>query len=258
MLNENDLHDRRRRQRHHLRLRRHRPADAGDAARRPDHHLRLQRGRRPHRSHQQRHARPVYASNADNEITQVGSATYTYDANGNLHTVTDSSGTTTYTYNDLNQLVSITAPDGTVTTFQYSPLGFLVGTSTSERHSQTNYLVDPTGLGNIVASYTGSGIADRRLQLRARPGQPDGPERHRLLRLRRQRQHGRHHRSSGTLRQPVQLSAVRRDDDRLGGAAEPVHVRRTDRRPPDRQYPVLVTAPRLFVHDGTVHEQCSE
>ena len=38
-----------------LRLRRHRPVDAGDAARRPDHHLRLQRGRRPHRGHQQRH-----------------------------------------------------------------------------------------------------------------------------------------------------------------------------------------------------------
>ncbi len=96
-----------------------------------------------------------YSSNADNEITQVGSTTYTYDANGNLHTVTDSSGTTTYTYNDLNQLVSITAPDGTVTTFQYSPLGFLVGENVDG--TQTNYLVDPTGLGNVVASYNGSG-----------------------------------------------------------------------------------------------------
>ena len=101
-----------------------------------------------------------YSSNADNEITQVGSATYTYDGNGNLHTVTDSSGTTTYTYNDLNQLVSITAPDGTMTTFQYSPLGFLVGENVGG--TQTNYLVDPTGLGNVVASYNGSGslIAD--------------------------------------------------------------------------------------------------
>ena len=32
--------------------------------------------------------------------------------------------------------------------------------------------------------------------------------------------------SSGSLCQPVQLPAVRRDDDRLGRAAEPVHVRR--------------------------------
>ncbi len=97
----------------------------------------------------------TYASNADNEITLVGSAIYTYDANGNLHTVTDASGTTTYNFNDLNQLVSITASDGTTTTFQFSPLGYLVGTSVNGR--QTNYLVDPTGLGNVVGSYNGSG-----------------------------------------------------------------------------------------------------
>ena len=104
------------------------------------------------------------ASNADNEITQVGSSTYTYDANGNLATVTDSSGTTTYTYNDLNELVSIANPDGSVQSFQYSPLGFMIGTSTASggSTSQTNYLVDPTGLGNVVAAYNGNGslIAD--------------------------------------------------------------------------------------------------
>ena len=96
-----------------------------------------------------------YASNADNEITEVGSATYTYDANGNLHTVTDAGGTTTYVYNDLNELLSITAPNGTTTTFQYSPLGFMTGMAVNG--TQTNYLVDPTGLGTVVASYNGSG-----------------------------------------------------------------------------------------------------
>jgi RHS repeat-associated protein len=102
----------------------------------------------------------AYVSNADNEITQVGAATYTYDANGNLHTVTDASGTTTYDYNDLNQLVSITSPDGSVQSFQYSPLGFMVGTSATSggNTSQTNYLVDPTGLGNVVASYNGNSL----------------------------------------------------------------------------------------------------
>ncbi len=100
-----------------------------------------------------------YSSNSDNEITQVGSATYTYDANGNVATVTEASGTTTYDYNDLNQLVSITNPDGSVQSFQYSPLGFMVGTSTTSggTTSQTNYLVDPTGLGNVVAAYNGTG-----------------------------------------------------------------------------------------------------
>ncbi len=96
-----------------------------------------------------------YSSNADNEVTQVGSATYSYDANGNLHTVTDATGTTTYVYNDLNQLLSITASNGTVTTFQYSPLGFMTGMTVNG--TKTNYLVDPTGLGNVAASYNGSG-----------------------------------------------------------------------------------------------------
>jgi RHS repeat-associated protein/uncharacterized repeat protein (TIGR01451 family) len=100
-----------------------------------------------------------YSSNADNEITQVGSATYSYDANGNLHTVTDASGTSVYTYNDLNELVSITNPDGSVQSFQYSPLGFMVGVSTTSAgtSSATNYLVDPTGIGNVVAAYNGTG-----------------------------------------------------------------------------------------------------
>ncbi len=97
----------------------------------------------------------AYRSNSNNEVTRVGTATYTYDANGNLHTVVDSSGTTTYNYNDLGQLVSITAPDGTVTTFQYNPLGFLVGENVGG--TQTNYLVDPTGMGSVTASYNGSG-----------------------------------------------------------------------------------------------------
>jgi RHS repeat-associated protein/uncharacterized repeat protein (TIGR01451 family) len=98
----------------------------------------------------------AYASNSVNEITQVGSAVYAYDANGNLHTVTEGGNTTTYTYNDLDQLVSITAAGGSVTTFQYSPLGFLVGTSVDG--TPTNgYLVDPTGLGDVVGSYDGGG-----------------------------------------------------------------------------------------------------
>jgi RHS repeat-associated protein len=101
----------------------------------------------------------LYASNADNEITQVGSATYTYDANGNLHTVSDVGGTTTYTYNDLNQLVSITHPGGSVQGFQYSALGFMVGMSTTSGSAgQTNCLVDPSGLSNVVAAYNGGSL----------------------------------------------------------------------------------------------------
>src|SRR5205085_9808222 len=92
-------------------------------------------------------------------ITQVGSAVYAYDDNANLHTVIDGSGTTTYTYTDLNQLVSVAFPGGDTINFRYSPLGFLVGTTstTGGITSQTNNLVDPAGFGNVVASYDGVG-----------------------------------------------------------------------------------------------------
>lgn len=96
-----------------------------------------------------------YASNSDNQITQAGATAYIYDANGNLLTATDASGTTTYSYNDQNRLVSINASDGTATTLQYSSLGFMTGMNVNG--TQTNFLVDPTGLGNVVASYNGSG-----------------------------------------------------------------------------------------------------
>jgi RHS repeat-associated protein/uncharacterized repeat protein (TIGR01451 family) len=95
------------------------------------------------------------SSNADNEITQVGSTHYAYDPNGNLTGITDANGTSSFTYNDLNQLVSIAGADGTTTTLQYSPLGSLIGSSVNG--TQTNYVVDPTGPTSIVGASNGSG-----------------------------------------------------------------------------------------------------
>ena len=194
-----------------------------------------------------------YSSNADNEITQVGSTTYTYDANGNLHTVTDASGTTTYTYNDLNQLVSITAPDGTVTTFQYSPLGFLVGQNVNG--TQTNYLVDPTGLGNVVASYNGSGslIADYiyGLGLVSQTG-PSGTGYYdfdasgNTVGITG---------SSGTYVNQYSYLPFGETTTVSAAVAEPVHVRRTVRRDADRHGPVLHAGPRLHAGHGAVPEQ---
>ena len=54
------------------------------------------------------------------------------------------------------------------------------------------------------------------------------------------------------LRQPVQLPAVRRDDDRLGRAAESVHLRRTVRRDADWHEPVLHAGPRIHAGHGPV------
>ena len=83
-----------------------------------------------------------------------GTTTYTYNANGDLVSMTDSSGTTTYTYDSLNRLVSVTSPTDSWV-YEYDALGNLV--ATIHNGQTTDNLVDPTGLGNVVGQYTSSG-----------------------------------------------------------------------------------------------------
>ena len=97
-----------------------------------------------------------YTNNDLDEYSQVGATTYTYDANGNLITSANSSGTTTYSYNVDGQLTGQVSQAGT-TTYQYNGLGQLV--SESVNGTLTNFLVDPTGLGNLVGQFTASGTA---------------------------------------------------------------------------------------------------
>jgi RHS repeat-associated protein len=95
-----------------------------------------------------------YATNNLNEYTQVGSTQYAYDKDGNLVSSTDSPGTTSYTYNQLGQLVSVVSPQGTWT-YQYDALGNRIGET--QIAQETQYLIDPTGLGNVVGTFDGSG-----------------------------------------------------------------------------------------------------
>jgi YD repeat-containing protein len=60
--------------------------------------------------------------NVANHQTTFGNKTLTYDNNGNLQTITDSSGTTTYTWNARNQLTGISGP-GVSASFVYDGLG---------------------------------------------------------------------------------------------------------------------------------------
>jgi RHS repeat-associated protein len=61
------------------------------------------------------------AYNAANHQTTFGDKTLTYDNNGNLQTITDSSGTTTYIWNARNQLTGISGP-GVSASFVYDGL----------------------------------------------------------------------------------------------------------------------------------------
>ncbi len=95
-----------------------------------------------------------YMVNNLNEYTQVGDTTYSYDLNGNLTATTGPSGTTTYTYNAQNQLSGVASAAGTWT-YQYDAFGNRIGST--QNGATTQYLIDPSGLGNVVATFDGSG-----------------------------------------------------------------------------------------------------
>ena len=96
-----------------------------------------------------------YVANNMNQYTQVGTAQYGYDADGNLTSIRDVFGNTTYVYNDESRLTGMTLPDGSIWTYQYDPFGSRSAAAQNGR--KISYLIDPGDLGNIVGEYDGSG-----------------------------------------------------------------------------------------------------
>jgi RHS repeat-associated protein len=66
-----------------------------------------------------------------NRLVSTASATYNYDANGNLIAKTDASGTTQYVWDFENRLKQVTLPNGKVVTYKYDALGRRVERSAS-------------------------------------------------------------------------------------------------------------------------------
>src|SRR5262249_47347090 len=98
-----------------------------------------------------------YAYNVSNELTSTPTATYTYDANGNTLTKTDSSGTTTYAWDFENRLTSVTLPgSGGTVSFKYDPSGRRVYKSSSAATSIFSYDGD-----NLIeeTNSSGTGVA---------------------------------------------------------------------------------------------------
>jgi RHS repeat-associated protein len=95
-----------------------------------------------------------YGTNSLNEYTTAGPATLTYDANGNLISRTDSTGTTTATYDARNRLISLTTPQGSWT-YEYDVFGNR--TAVTHNGQRTEYLVDPTGAGDVIGEYNSTG-----------------------------------------------------------------------------------------------------
>jgi RHS repeat-associated protein len=96
----------------------------------------------------------VYESNSLNQYTHTTDATFDYDASGNLIRQTDNAGTTTYQYNSLGRLVAVQSPTGSWH-YEYDIYGNR--TAMTRDGKRTEYLVDPTGLGNVVGTYDAQG-----------------------------------------------------------------------------------------------------
>ncbi|NJM47105.1 MAG: hypothetical protein HC860_13860 [Alkalinema sp. RU_4_3] len=96
-----------------------------------------------------------YTTNSLNQYTQVGSAIYSYDLDGNLTEVVDGARTWTYTYNAENRLTKAVTPEGTFESV-YDALGNRVASIANGVRS--DYLVDPFGWGNVVGEYSGSSV----------------------------------------------------------------------------------------------------
>jgi RHS repeat-associated protein len=92
-----------------------------------------------------------YNTNALNQYTSVAGETYRYDADGNL---IEPGNDTLYTYDDENRLIQVVTSEGTWD-YEYDALGNR--TASIYNGVRTEYLIDPTGLGNVLAEYDSDG-----------------------------------------------------------------------------------------------------
>jgi len=89
-----------------------------------------------------------YALNSRNQYTQVGDTTFEYDADGNLIKEITPGGTIVYAWSADNRLMSVSSPGQDI---QYTYDAFGNRTQTRVNGEVTEFLVDPSGLGNVVS-----------------------------------------------------------------------------------------------------------
>jgi RHS repeat-associated protein/uncharacterized repeat protein (TIGR01451 family) len=99
-----------------------------------------------------------YTANNLDQYTQIGTASNTYDADGNLIATSDSAGSARYGFDDQGRLVRVTTTAGTWT-YEYDALGHRI--ASVHNGQRTEYLVDPRGLGQVVGDFDSSGPVAR-------------------------------------------------------------------------------------------------
>jgi RHS repeat-associated protein len=101
-----------------------------------------------------------WSNNTSNELTSRPGTTYTYDANGNTHTIVNSSGTMTYAWDFENRLTSVTLPgSGGTISYKYDPMGRRIYKSSSSGTSIYAY----DGV-NLIEETNSSGVAIARYE----------------------------------------------------------------------------------------------
>jgi RHS repeat-associated protein len=112
-----------------------------------------------------------WSNNTSNELTARPGVSYTFDANGNTTSKTDSTGTTNYSWDFENRLTSVTLPgSGGTVSFKYDPFGRRIYKSSSTATSVYAYdgdnLVEETNSsGTVVARYAQTQNVDEPLAM---------------------------------------------------------------------------------------------
>jgi RHS repeat-associated protein len=100
----------------------------------------------------------TYVVNNVNEYTSSTTGgvttTYQYDKDGNLTSQASGTGTTTYSYDLLGELTGVNGP-GLTASYGYDALGNRNGQTVNG--TTTLFLIDPSGLGDVASTYSGSG-----------------------------------------------------------------------------------------------------
>ncbi len=108
-----------------------------------------------------------YSTNALNQATSAGGATFSYDADGNLVTRADATGTTTYEWDAEGHLVRVVHPTAGVFEYTYDALGRVAtevrgATTTRLLYDNTEIESERDGADALVARYaSGYGLVAR-------------------------------------------------------------------------------------------------
>lgn len=98
----------------------------------------------------------IYTYNTLDQLTSAGATQYGYDGRGNVTSVTNGASSTQYSYDAADRLTAAALPDSTRTTYGYDANGNRVSQTVGA--NSTNYLWDPTSTyGDVALETDGSG-----------------------------------------------------------------------------------------------------